>query len=220
VFLKLRLPWKKSFVILCVLAAGGVGGQPIKAQEIQDVVYLQDGSIIRGTIVEQVPGESILIQTVDGNRFRYNMEEIERMTRETQPGQGTSQARPQSAKSPGTAALLSVLIIGGGQGYNGEWGKAAAFFGGGLVAGAATLEALASDECFYGDDCAAAGGWALGYIAIAVWSIVDAHKSAKAINARLAVAGLEFMPRPGLRVANTPFGSRAQLDVQLLRWTR
>ena len=91
---KLKLPWRKSLLILCVLAAGGVGGQPVKAQEIQDVVYLHNGSIIRGTIVEQVPGESILIQTVDGNRFRYSMEEIERMVKEPQRDQGTSQARP------------------------------------------------------------------------------------------------------------------------------
>ena len=83
---KLRLPWGKYLVILCVVAAGGVGG-PIEAQEMQDVVYLKDGSIIRGTIVEQVPSESLLIETSDGSRFRYSMELIERMAKEPIPGQ-------------------------------------------------------------------------------------------------------------------------------------
>ena len=36
------------------------------------------------------PGESILIQTVDGNRFRYSMEEIERMVKEPRTDQRTS----------------------------------------------------------------------------------------------------------------------------------
>ena len=189
-----------------------------QGQEVQDVVYLKDGSIIRGTIIEQVPGESILIQTSDGNRFRYLMEEIERMTKEPQPNQGTSQATPRSVKSPGTAAALSALIVGAGQGYNGEWGKAAGFFGGAVVLGGAAIEAANSDACSREDDCAAAGAYVLGWIAVAVWSIVDAHKSAKAINERLTVAGLEFAPQPGIRVVETPYGRRASLDVQLLRW--
>lgn len=206
-------------MILCVSAAGGVWGQPIEAQETQDVVYLKNGSIIRGTIVEQVPGESILIQTVDGNRFRYLMEEIERMAKEPRPDQGTSQARPRSVKSPGTAVLLSLLIPGGGQGYNGEWGKAAGFFAGAAVFAGAFVEAAERDACKFGDDCGAAGAYAIGLIAVLVWSVVDAHKSAKAINERLTVSGLAFAPQLGTRVVDTPFGNRLMLDVSLVRWS-
>jgi len=52
------------------------------SQKMQDVVYLKNGSIIRGIVIEQVPGQSIKIQTKDGNAFVYKMEDIERMTRE------------------------------------------------------------------------------------------------------------------------------------------
>ena len=48
----------------------------------EDVVYLKNGSIIHGLIIEQVPSKSIKIQTTDGNVFFYSMEEIEKITKE------------------------------------------------------------------------------------------------------------------------------------------
>lgn len=48
----------------------------------QDVVYLKNGSIIRGIIIEQVPNKSIKIETVDRNVFVYQMDEIEKLTKE------------------------------------------------------------------------------------------------------------------------------------------
>ena len=48
----------------------------------QDVVYLKNGSIIRGFIIEQVPKKSIKIETYSGNIFVYQMEEIEKLTKE------------------------------------------------------------------------------------------------------------------------------------------
>jgi hypothetical protein len=40
----------------------------VEAQELEDVVYLKDGSVLRGTIVEQVPNESILIRHLGSHR--------------------------------------------------------------------------------------------------------------------------------------------------------
>lgn len=48
----------------------------------QDVVYLKNGSIIRGIIIEQVPNKSIKIETTDRNVFFYEMDEIEKLTKE------------------------------------------------------------------------------------------------------------------------------------------
>ncbi len=47
-----------------------------------DVVYLKNGSVIRGTIIEQVPNESIKIQTSDGSIFAYQIDEVQKMTKE------------------------------------------------------------------------------------------------------------------------------------------
>jgi hypothetical protein len=52
------------------------------SQQYEDVVYLKNGSIIHGIIIEQVPNESIKIKTKDANIFVYKMDEIEKMTKE------------------------------------------------------------------------------------------------------------------------------------------
>ena len=46
----------------------------------EDVVYLKDGSVIHGTITEEVPGKKIKIETKDGNVFVYKMGQIEKIT--------------------------------------------------------------------------------------------------------------------------------------------
>jgi len=52
----------------------------------QDVVYLKNGSIIRGVIIEQVPNKSIKIETADRSVFVYQMDEIEKLTKEVIQG--------------------------------------------------------------------------------------------------------------------------------------
>jgi hypothetical protein len=48
----------------------------------QDVVYLRNGSVIRGNIIEEVPNQSIKIATADGSVFVCQMDEIEKITKE------------------------------------------------------------------------------------------------------------------------------------------
>ncbi len=60
--------------MMCAFSAYG--------QELQDVVYLKNGSIIRGMVIEQVPGKSLKIRTRDGSVFVYAMDEVERITKE------------------------------------------------------------------------------------------------------------------------------------------
>src|SRR5690606_35546933 len=110
-----RVTPSRWLLVLCAAVAlvstVGSVAEPLAAQQLQDVVYLRDGSVIRGTIVEQIPGESVLIQTADGNRFRYTLSQVERMTREPAVGTIATQA-PLQVKSPTTAGVLSALIIG------------------------------------------------------------------------------------------------------------
>lgn len=47
-----------------------------------DVVYLKNGSMVRGVIIEQVPNQSLKIRTADGSVFVYNISDVEKMTRE------------------------------------------------------------------------------------------------------------------------------------------
>lgn len=52
------------------------------AKDFEDVVYLKNGEIVRGMIIEQVPNRSIKIQTYLGNIFVYQIDEIEKITKE------------------------------------------------------------------------------------------------------------------------------------------
>lgn len=91
-------------------------------QQMQDVIYLKDGTIVRGTIIEQVPNVSVKLQTKDGNIFVYKMEDIMKTTKEAAKGGGGGVAM-QGEKSPGLACVLSLILPGLGQYYNGEYVK-------------------------------------------------------------------------------------------------
>jgi hypothetical protein len=76
---------KHAKVLLTVLAVLGVilGPDDALMQEyLEDVVYLKDGSIIRGIIREHVPGSNVKIEIVGGNIFAFGYDEILKLTRE------------------------------------------------------------------------------------------------------------------------------------------
>ena len=47
-----------------------------------DAIYLKNGSIIRGTIIEQIPNTSVQIKTPDKSIFTINLVDIEKFTKE------------------------------------------------------------------------------------------------------------------------------------------
>ena len=52
----------------------------VNAQQLQDVVYLTNGSVIRGTLIEQVP--KVKIRTYDGSLWVFDQKEIDKITSE------------------------------------------------------------------------------------------------------------------------------------------
>ena len=69
------------FILVACLTAFVVTA-PVFAQQTEDVVHLKNGSIVRGTIIEQIPGESLKIQTQGGSVFVYTMNEIAKISKE------------------------------------------------------------------------------------------------------------------------------------------
>lgn len=53
------------------------------AQNIQEVVFLKNGSVIRGEVIEQIPNKTLKIKTADGSIFSYEMSEVEKIVKET-----------------------------------------------------------------------------------------------------------------------------------------
>ncbi len=73
-----------------ILALGSLGSnnkgvektKSKKEEVLEDVVYLKNGSIIRGIIMEQIPNVSIRIQTENKSLFVYKMDEVLKITKE------------------------------------------------------------------------------------------------------------------------------------------
>lgn len=53
---------------------------------MEDAVYLKNGSIYRGVIIEQVPNVSLRIETAGGNVFAVQMNEVEKIAKERLTG--------------------------------------------------------------------------------------------------------------------------------------
>lgn len=104
---------KYCFLLLISIVTLASFGQ----SNYEDVVYLKNGGIVRGIIIEQVPDKSIKIETIGRNVFFYEMDEISKITKE--------QAAKRNQKSferrgyIGTSLGLS-LPVGGFEGYGGK----------------------------------------------------------------------------------------------------
>jgi hypothetical protein len=74
--------------LVFVIAGGGSASAPKEVQTKQenityiDVVYLKNGSIIKGMIMEQIPEKTIKIKTTDGSIFVYKMIDVLKITKE------------------------------------------------------------------------------------------------------------------------------------------
>ena len=69
----------KQLFILCIIL---FLGQKAKAQDIEDVIYMKDGGIMRGIILEKSPGKGIKIQIGYRKTVFIKQEEIEKISRE------------------------------------------------------------------------------------------------------------------------------------------
>lgn len=69
---------KKLFILLIAALAC----MSLSAQTLNECVYLKNGSVIKGIIIEQVPNVSLKIQTADGSIFVYEMDQVEKITKE------------------------------------------------------------------------------------------------------------------------------------------
>ena len=174
------------------LQASSLFAQP-NLQNMEDVVYLKDGSIVRGIVIEQIPGESLKIQTQGGSVFVYTTDEIARMTREPVLGMGGQLGARQ--KEPWLAFGLSLLLPGGGQFYNGQHGKGVAQLGAVVLGWGLMISAVEDNYEVYGDmydpdgDDGSAGLGILLWLGGTLWSVVDAPVSANRINQQSQQAG-------------------------------
>ncbi len=141
-------------------------------RQLEDVVYLKNGSIIQGVIIELSPGASLKLRTRDGSIFVYQMDEILKIAKEAPIAQLTE------VKSPGKALGLSLVgglyfATGVGQWYNGDIAKGFVFFGLSNLANTSIVKAL--------EDNINSSGAMLRLSSYAI-AAIDAYESAKRKN--------------------------------------
>lgn len=66
------------------------------SQNSRDVVYLKNGSVVKGNITEMNPTENIKIQTADGSLFVYKMSDVQKMEKEEFVGREMKQETSSS----------------------------------------------------------------------------------------------------------------------------
>ena len=132
----------QRFILLTCLTAL-VMASPAFAWQMEDVVHLKNGGLIRGTIIEQIPGESLKIKTRDGNVFVYTMDEITKMSRE--PVMTMRGHIVAKKKNLWIAGGLSFLIPGAGQAYNDQLSKGAIQLGA-VIVGFGLLSSAVEDN--------------------------------------------------------------------------
>lgn len=110
----------KRMLVLIVAAMPLVGAS---AQSQRETVYLHNGSVIKGEVIEAVPGESIKVKTADGSIFVYDMADVERITKDADDTAPTGNARG------GHRGLDFLLDVGYGVPTEGGKGFATAEIG-------------------------------------------------------------------------------------------
>jgi hypothetical protein len=119
-----------------------------------DVIYLKNGDILKGEIIENVPNDYVKIELPGGSFFTVKYSDVLKFTKETPTN--SLQAQPQNRqrteasgsenlekmmyyerdkKNSGTAVLLSLVITSAGHAYAGNWGRGLSFTAG-RIAGA------------------------------------------------------------------------------------
>ncbi len=68
--------------IILFLCAALLCGAAALAQNYQETVYLKNGSVIKGTVLEQEAGGNIKIMTSDGSIFVYKSDDVLKVTKE------------------------------------------------------------------------------------------------------------------------------------------
>lgn len=92
---------KKNFLLLILLT---IITLPLSAQRIKDALYLRNGSIIYGKLLE-ISDNKYRIQTSDGSLFNFSSDEVDRFIKET--------PRFEGRKTSGAGfALETGLLIG------------------------------------------------------------------------------------------------------------
>ena len=85
----------------------------VSSDNLIDVIYLKNGRVIRGKILEQIPNQSVKIETVEGGEFVYYADNIEKITKES----SLKKSKSQSVNLDFKPAYFGIVDVGYFYGY-------------------------------------------------------------------------------------------------------
>lgn len=204
---------KNLFVVtILVIITSVTNGALAQNANYEDVVYLKNGSIIHGTIIEQIPNESLKVKTKDGSVFVYNLSEVSKLSKEEMVNSTPSSENPYKSimipsynqikrnynsrmyvpqpsdpYNPTLSGFCSWFIPGLGQVLSNETGRGLGFFG--AYVGCSLVMGIGSGvmvNAYYDDEYYTGTlmflAGAAGMLAVDIWSIVDAVHVSKVKN--------------------------------------
>lgn len=94
-----------STLLFCLTAT-------LYAQTPDNIIYLKNGSIIKGSVIESVPNQNIKIRTADGSIFVYQMSEVDRIVLNEEKKETTPSEGPKSWQQKGHRGLDFSINLG------------------------------------------------------------------------------------------------------------
>jgi hypothetical protein len=89
-------------------------------QEKTDVVYLKNGDVRKGVIIENVPNDYIKVETIDGSIFTIKYDDIQKMTKEAKSGSAAQQSSGTQESPQGLMARTGDFGVTAGLWLDGE----------------------------------------------------------------------------------------------------
>lgn len=146
---------------------------------MNEVVYLKNGGILRGVIIEQVPNTSLKVQMRDKSIVACRYDEVERITKENV----YSTDKTTTPRKPALAWMWSFFFPGAGQMYNGQILKGSLMMVSGVI-----LTQWRGNISFLIDAAFNGEIWSMVFIILVVllwiWSQIDAPVMASKLNER------------------------------------
>lgn len=106
-------------IIFTIVISIAIAFSASAQNQYDDVVYLKNGSVIHGVIIEQVPNQEIKIQTKDGNIFVYKIDDVQKMTKEVsqptinqyRPNRPAQVQNPRPQKQPKEPKIRDPFFV-------------------------------------------------------------------------------------------------------------
>lgn len=210
------------FAVILLYAAGF-------GQERQDVVYLKNGDIRKGTIIENAPNDYIKLEMKDGSTFTIKYADIQRITKEAATSTTSAQpsSEPQDAqklmmyesgkKNPTMGVLLSCILTSAGHAYADNWPRGLMFTAGRIAGGVLALTAgIKRSTDYYGfETVELTPAYYIGMaitLGFAVWEMLDASAEVDRYNARLYEKIMGKKPDWGMNLVPTKEGTKLVLS--------